>query len=93
MLKVLAFVTAALLLGTANSQFRPRAVAAPDANGKYTITARGIRAQFVPYGASISNLFVNDTKGIERDIVLGWDNATYYTLDTSHPHLGGVPGK
>jgi hypothetical protein len=86
--------TAALLVGTANSQFRhsPRNAPGPDADGKYTISAKGIRAQYVPYGASISNLFVNDTNGIERDIVLGWDNATYYTVDTSHPHLGGVPG-
>jgi aldose 1-epimerase len=47
---------------------------------------------FIPYGASVSNLFINDTRGIERDVVLGFDNATAYTLDTAHPHLGGVPG-
>ena len=65
----------------------------PDANGKYTISAEGIRATFVPYGAGISNLFINDTNGIERDIILGWNNASYYTVDQLHPHLGGVPGK
>lgn len=63
------------------------------ADGKYTIVAEGIRAQFIPYGASITNLFINDTNGIERDVVLGYDNATYYPKDTSHPHLGGVPGR
>jgi len=47
---------------------------------------------FIPYGASVSNLFINDTHGVERDIVLGFDNATHYTVDTQHPHLGGVPG-
>ncbi|KAL9088372.1 MAG: hypothetical protein Q9159_003146 [Coniocarpon cinnabarinum] len=62
-------------------------------DGKYTISAEGIRAQFVPYGASISNLFINDTNGVERDIVLGWDNATYYTEDGQHPHFGAVPGR
>lgn len=62
-------------------------------DGKYTIVAEGIRAQFIPYGASLTNLFINDTNGVERDIVLGYDNATYYTQDASHPHLGGVPGK
>lgn len=61
-------------------------------DGKYTIVAEGIRAQFIPYGASLTNLFINDTNGIERDIVLGYDNATYYAQDASHPHLGGVPG-
>lgn len=64
----------------------------PDANGKYEISAEGIRALFIPYGASIANLFVNDTKGIERDIVLGFDNASHYSVDPFHPHLGGVPG-
>lgn len=65
----------------------------PDVNGKYTIQAEGIRAQFIPYGASISNLFINDTHGIERDIVVGFDNASYYSIDKSHPHLGAVPGR
>jgi len=23
---------------------------------------------------------------------LGFDNATYYSIDRQHPHLGGVPG-
>ncbi|KAK5153555.1 hypothetical protein LTR04_006173 [Oleoguttula sp. CCFEE 6159] len=64
-----------------------------DANGKYQISAEGIRANFIPYGASISNLFINDTHGIERDIVLGFDNATYYSIDRQHPYLGGVPGR
>lgn len=51
----------------------------PDSDGKYTLKAEGIRAQFIPYGASISNLFIKDKRGIERDIVLGWDNASSYT--------------
>jgi aldose 1-epimerase len=59
-------------------------------NGKYEISSEGIRANFIPYGASISNLFIKDAHGIERDIVLGWDNATYYTEDKLHPHFGQV---
>ncbi|KAK8188152.1 galactose mutarotase-like domain-containing protein [Phyllosticta capitalensis] len=68
-------------------------VSAQNADGKYTISAEGIRANFIPYGASISNLFLNDSNGIERDIVLGFDNASYYSIDKLHPHLGGVPGR
>lgn len=64
----------------------------PDADGKYEISAEGIRGLFIPYGASITNLFINDTNGLERDIVLGFDNASYYSVDPLHPHLGGVPG-
>jgi len=67
--------------------------AGPDADGKYVITGTDIRATFVPYGASISNLFLNDSSGIERDIVTGWDNASYYSIDKQHPHFGGVPGR
>ncbi|QSZ31736.1 hypothetical protein DSL72_001304 [Monilinia vaccinii-corymbosi] len=65
----------------------------PDANGKYELSAPGIRATFIAYGASISNLFINDTSGIERDIVAGFDNASYYGVDRQHPHFGGVPGR
>lgn len=65
----------------------------PDANGKYQISSEGIRANFIPYGASISNLFLNDSSGIERDVILGFDNATYYSIDKQHPHLGGIPGR
>lgn len=65
----------------------------PDKDGKYEINGVGIRASFVPYGASISNLFINDTSGIERDIVGGFDNASYYSIDRQHPHFGSVPGR
>ena len=30
----------------------------PDAQGRYTIEAEGIRAQFIPYAATLTNLFV-----------------------------------
>jgi aldose 1-epimerase len=65
----------------------------PDANGKYEISGIGIRANFIAYGASISNLFLNDTSGRERDVVGGFDNASYYSVDRQHPHFGGVPGR
>src|ERR1700754_1029791 len=65
----------------------------PDKDGKFLLESEGIRATFIPYGASISNLWIKDKHGIERDIVLGFDNATYYSIDKQHPHLGGVPGR
>jgi len=64
----------------------------PDANGKYTVSSDGIRAQFIPYGASITNLFIKGKDGVERDIVLGFDKASDYEGEM-HPHLGGVPGR
>jgi aldose 1-epimerase len=88
----------ALALGVAGRlmQDAPPSTDAPfpiGEDGKYTIEAEGIRAQFIPYGASITNLFINDTNGVERDIVLGFDSAAAYASDKSHAHMGGVPGK
>lgn len=68
-------------------------LADPDLNGKYWIHSPGISAAFVSYGASISDLLIKDKHGIQRDIVAGWDNATYYTLDKQHPNYGNVPGR
>lgn len=85
------------LLGTAVCAHSRRNIAGdgtgPGPDGKYTIEAPGIRAKFIPYGASISNLFINDSHGIERDIVMGFDNASYYSVDRQHPNLGAVPGR
>ncbi|KAL8397476.1 hypothetical protein RB594_004266 [Gaeumannomyces avenae] len=65
----------------------------PDADGKYWIHGQGISAAFVPYGASVANVFVNDRYGIRRDIVTGFDNATHFSEDKKHDHFGGVPGR
>jgi aldose 1-epimerase len=64
----------------------------PDADGKYEISSEGIRAHFITYGASVSNLFIKGKDGVERDIVLGFDKAIDYEGEV-HPHLGGVPGR
>lgn len=34
--------------------------------------------KFIPYGATLTNLFVNDKSGKEVDVVLGYDDASYY---------------
>ncbi|KIW07633.1 hypothetical protein, variant [Verruconis gallopava] len=92
---LLKIIVLALLasVGSSGATFGGGQVPAPGPDGKYVLSSEGIRATFIPYGASISNLFINDTHGVERDIVLGFDNATYYSIDKSHPHLGGVPGR
>ena len=94
--KLLPIVT--LLLRTAAQQLPTQTCGTevtgrPDKDGKYWIYSSDIQAAFVPYGASISNLIVKDKHGVQRDIVAGFDNATYYTLDQQHPHFGGVPGR
>lgn len=87
------FVAAAVALAPLVAAASNDSVPSPDANGKYWLNSTGISAAFIPYGASISNLLIKDKNGIERDIVLGFDNASYYSVDKAHPHLGGVPGR
>ncbi len=38
-------------------------------------------------------LFISDRNGIQRDIVLGYDNASYYITDPNHPDYGAMPGR
>ncbi|KAJ1337893.1 aldose 1-epimerase [Microdochium nivale] len=65
----------------------------PDENGMYWIESDQLKLAFIPYGASLSKLLINDQYGVQRDIVVGFDNATYYEIDGQHGHLGGVPGR
>jgi aldose 1-epimerase len=83
-----------VLAATALAQYATpsNSTSGPDANGKYEISSEGIRAKFIPYGASVSNLFIKGKDGVERDIVLGFDKASDYE-GVQHPHLGGVPGR
>jgi len=87
------FVTAAFaasMLGNAHAKpDQPH----PDAQGRYTLEAEGIKAQFIPYGATLTNLWVKDKKGVQRDIVLGYDNTTYYAVDPGHPVYNAIPGR
>jgi len=84
---------AALLSGVLADASSLAAGPGPDVNGTYWLYGDGISAAFVPYGATISNLLVKDKYGIERDVVTGFDNASYYSIDKQHPHFGGVPGR
>ena len=65
----------------------------PAPDGKYTIRSTGISASFIPYSAAVTNLFIPDRNGTIRDIVLGYDNASYYAVDPIHPNYGATPGR
>lgn len=62
---------------------------------KYTISAPGINASFIPYGARLTNLFVPDKDGNPQDVVLGYDSGTTYLNDTEtdHTYFGAVVGR
>jgi len=50
-------LSCALFVAAASAAaIRPKAK--PDADGRYTLEAEGIKAQFIPYGATLTNLFV-----------------------------------
>ncbi|PWN93614.1 galactose mutarotase-like protein [Acaromyces ingoldii] len=52
-----------------------------------------IRAVYLPYGASVSELWVKDRNGVFRDVVLGFDNKTNYGTDKIHPNFGPQVGR
>ena len=62
---------------------------------KYTISAPGINASFIPYGATLTNLYVPDKDGNPQDVVLGYDsgNAYLHDTETNHTYFGAVVGR
>ncbi|KAI1633817.1 galactose mutarotase-like domain-containing protein [Biscogniauxia mediterranea] len=64
-----------------------------DEDRKYTIESSGIKAQFIPYGATLTNLFVKDKNGEDVDVVLGYDDIDYYPVDPGHPVYNSIPGR
>jgi len=62
---------------------------------KYNLTAKGIRASFIPYGARCTNLYVKDKNDKWQDIAIGYDDAHQYVVDseTNHTYFGAVVGR
>jgi aldose 1-epimerase len=52
-----------------------------------------VRATFIPYGATMTELWVKDRQGTWREIVLGYDNATNWGTDPIHPFIGQQVGR
>lgn len=89
---LLAITAAAVLPFTAAKDSGNKSPKA-DKDGKYWIKTDYLKLAFVPYGAAVSNVLIKDQYGIERDLVGGFDNATYYTLDKQKPNFGNIPGR
>jgi hypothetical protein len=49
-----------------------------------------ISAAFIPHGATITELWVKDRDGVNRDITLGYDNRTLFADDPGHPNFGTI---
>ncbi|KAL8848378.1 MAG: hypothetical protein Q9221_006577 [Calogaya cf. arnoldii] len=67
----------------------------PDPLQKYAISAAGINATFTPYGARLTNLYVNDKDGVPQDVVLGYDDTTDFVCNDQsvHTYFGPVVGR
>ena len=52
-----AFLAASMAVGALGFPKEPK----PDAQGRYTLEAEGIKAQFIPYAATLTNLWVKGT--------------------------------
>ncbi|KAL8781294.1 MAG: hypothetical protein Q9213_006069 [Squamulea squamosa] len=67
----------------------------PDHLKKYTISAPGINATFIPYGARLTNLYVNDRNGVPQDVVLGYDDPADFVRNdqTVHSYIGPIVGR
>jgi hypothetical protein len=57
----------------------------------YTLTAENITAKFIPYGARLTSLLVQDRDGNYQDVVAGYDNATQYLTDTESESRREMP--
>ena len=61
---------------------------------KFTISADGINASYIGYGATLTNLYVKDKDGKFQDVVLGYDDGAGYINDTNNEHTYfGATGK
>jgi aldose 1-epimerase len=61
--------------------------------GKYIIQAEGIRMAFTNYGGAVTNLWLNNSRGEEIDVVLGLDQARDYEDYPGNPYLNGAIGE
>ncbi|GFZ47463.1 hypothetical protein JCM24511_05207 [Saitozyma sp. JCM 24511] len=71
------------------------AISSSDPLQPLTISAPGINATFIGYGATLTHLFVNDREGLPRDVAVGYDTPAEYVRDTEtkHTYFGAVVGR
>ena len=61
----------------------------------YTIRAPGIEASFIPYGARLTSLLVQDRNGNPQNIAVGFDDPQLYVdnVNTKNDYFGCVVGR
>ncbi|ORY67949.1 galactose mutarotase-like domain-containing protein [Leucosporidium creatinivorum] len=64
--------------------FRDWTISSPDGSAQAT---------FIGLGATLTNFWVWDKHGVQRDVVLGYDDRTQYLLDPNYPYFGSIVGR
>lgn len=54
---------------------------------------KGIEARMIAYGATMTHFLVPDAGGVQRDVLLGWDDATQYCANAQHTYFGATIGR
>ncbi|KAJ7094624.1 galactose mutarotase-like protein [Mycena belliarum] len=66
----------------------------PLAAVKLTAPDGSVKAEFMPFGATVTNFWVKDKHGTFRDIILGYDDRTLYSSQADgHPYFGPIVGR
>ena len=52
-----------------------------------------VKATMIAYGATVTHLLVKDRAGADRDVLLGWDDATQYCANAEHTYFGATIGR
>jgi aldose 1-epimerase len=58
-----------------------------------TNAQRSLSATMIPYGATVTHLFVKDRSATNRDVILGWDDPTQYCSNPQHTYFGATIGR
>jgi aldose 1-epimerase len=98
LVRALAALTAAAAAAATAAPPDPYNCAGLAAQGAFTpyelSNGDGLTLRFIPYGATVTNIFVRGRDGAFRDVVLGFDDPTQYCNATQeHPYFGALIGR
>lgn len=60
---------------------------------EFSLSNASLSARISNFGATLTHLFVKDRNGIERDVVLGYDEPRRYLSDLNNPYFGAIVGR
>lgn len=58
-----------------------------------TNTQKTLTVKFIPYGGTVTNIWVTNNQGQTYDVVLGFEDPTAYCSFPQHPYFGALIGR